>query len=283
MRRSIQCLLGRQFPSYALRNASLSTQQTAAGHWSLRDLRANGGMAGACQTRYLCQTMWLRETSGSLSATAECAPTLPGQSAIQKNKVVQEDVDPINLVSLKVGRIDGVARHPDADMLYVLSMDLGEYSSTGTSGESSETSQRRTIVSGLVPYYSPEQLLGRHAVVFANLKPRKLRGIMSHGMLLAASSSEHAGSLVVEILEAPAASRPGDRIIVSPAVEADSCSDRSLERPFDKPVVKKQKQVDLFLQGLSLNSRLASYNGRKLVTDSGGEVSARTLLTGVVG
>ncbi|KAJ2060457.1 hypothetical protein GGI17_003744 [Coemansia sp. S146] len=246
-------------------------------------MRANSGMAGVCQIRHLYQTIWHREASGSLRATAECAPTLPGQSPIQKNKVVREDMDPIDLVSLQVGRIDGVARHPEADVLYVLSVDLGESSSTGTGDESSDTSQRRTIVSGLVPYYSPEQLLGRLAVVFANLKPRKLRGIVSHGMLLAASSSEHDGSLAVEILEAPAASRPGDRITASPPVEADASSDSSLARPFEKPLVKKQKQADLFLKGLSLNARLASYNGRRLMTDSGGEISTRTLLTGVVG
>ncbi|KAJ2736222.1 hypothetical protein IW152_000991 [Coemansia sp. BCRC 34962] len=255
----------------------------AAGHSSLRDQSAYGGLARTCQTRCLYQAIWRRETARPLStASTEGAPTLLGQSIAQKTETTREVEDPIDSVSLRVGRIDSVTRHPEADMLYVLSVDLGERSSTSAGGELLETSQCRTIVSGLVPYYSPEQLQGLHAVIFANLKPRKLRGIVSHGMLLAASSLENDGSLAVEILEAPASSRPGDGIFASPPVAADACSDSLLAQASEKPLVKKQKLVDLFTSGLSLDARLLSYNGRKLVTGSGGEISTRTMLKGVV-
>ncbi|KAJ2697330.1 hypothetical protein H4218_004024 [Coemansia sp. IMI 209128] len=227
--------------------------------------------------------MWHREAGLPLSTTTEGAPALPGQSIAQKTEAAQEIEDPIDLVSLRVGRIDSVARHPEADTLYVLSVDLGERSCASTGDELLRTNQCHTIVSGLVPYYSPEQLQGLHAVVFANLKPRKLRGIMSHGMLLAASSSsETDGTLTVEILEAPASSRPGDRIVTLPSAETGACSDSSLTQALERPLVKKQKLVDLFINGLSLDAGLLSYNGRRLVTECGGEISTRTMLAGVV-
>ncbi|KAJ2791417.1 hypothetical protein GGI18_001150 [Coemansia linderi] len=200
--------------------------------------------------------MWHREAGLPLSTTTEGAPALPGQSIAQKTEAAREIEDPIDLVSLRVGRIDSVARHPEADTLYVLSVDLGERSCASTGDELLRTNQCRTIVSGLVPYYSPEQLQGLHAVTD--------------------------GTLTVEILEAPASSRPGDRIVTLPSAETGACSDSSLTQALEKPLVKKQKLVDLFINGLSLDAGLLSYNGRRLVTECGGEISTRTMLAGVV-
>jgi methionyl-tRNA synthetase len=98
-------------------------------------------------------------------------------------------------VDLRVARIVDISRHPSADKLYVESIDLG--------------TERRTIVSGLVPYYSEDELRGRNIIVVSNLKPAKLRGVESQGMLLAA---EHEG--VVDVIFMDDA-KPGDR--VSPA------------------------------------------------------------------
>jgi methionyl-tRNA synthetase len=47
--------------------------------------------------------------------------------------------------------------------------------------------EKRTIVSGIAKFYTPEELIGKHVILVANLKPAKLRGVVSHGMLLAAS------------------------------------------------------------------------------------------------
>jgi methionyl-tRNA synthetase len=63
-------------------------------------------------------------------------------------------------------------------------------------------------VSGLVPYYKAEELLGRHVIVVTNLKTARLRGVESHGMLLAAGD-EH----TVKVLEAPN-SAPGSEVRV---------------------------------------------------------------------
>lgn len=72
-----------------------------------------------------------------------------------------------------------IGRHPEADGLYVEKIDLGEADGP------------RTIVSGLVKYVTEEEMLNRDVVVLANLKPRALKGIMSHGMLLCASNEDH--------------------------------------------------------------------------------------------
>ena len=105
------------------------------------------------------------------------------------------------LVSLKVAKIVKVERHPKADKLYIETLDDG-------------SGQERVIVSGLVPYYREEELLGRHIVLVDNLKPAKLRGVESKGMLLAASkkSAEGEAKEIVEILQA-AWAEPGSAVV----------------------------------------------------------------------
>ncbi len=103
-------------------------------------------------------------------------------------------------IDLRAARITAVERHPEADKLYIETIDVGE-------------EEPRQIVSGLVPYYTEEELLGRTIVLVYNLKPAKLRGVKSQGMLLAADDtpegSEERGT--VEVLFADWA-EPGTRI-----------------------------------------------------------------------
>ena len=61
-------------------------------------------------------------------------------------------------------------------------------------------SGQRTIVSGIAQYYTPEEMVGRTVILIANLKPAKIRGIESHGMLLAASD---AGRTTLSLVTAP--------------------------------------------------------------------------------
>lgn len=103
----------------------------------------------------------------------------------------------LHRVEFKVGRIVECQKHPEADALYVEKIDLGE--ATGP----------RTIVSGLVKFVPLDQMLNRLVVVVANLKPAKLKGIMSAGMVLAASNADHTQ---VEILDPPAGAVPGERV-----------------------------------------------------------------------
>jgi methionyl-tRNA synthetase len=96
-------------------------------------------------------------------------------------------------VNLQVARILEVQKHPQADKLYIETVDLG--------GET------RQIVSGLVPYYRPEELQDRNVLLVTNLKPARLRGVESQGMLLAADDGK-----TVEVLFADHA-QPGDPVI----------------------------------------------------------------------
>ena len=90
-------------------------------------------------------------------------------------------------VDLRAAKIVEVERHPEADKLYIEKLDDG-------------SDEGRTIVSGLVPHYDAEELQGRTIVVVANLKPAKLRGVKSHGMLLAASAEGDDGNEIVDVL-----------------------------------------------------------------------------------
>ncbi|MDE6476452.1 MAG: methionine--tRNA ligase [Erysipelotrichaceae bacterium] len=80
-------------------------------------------------------------------------------------------------VDMKIGEIIACERHPKADRLLIEQVDLG--------------SEVRQIVSGIADHYEPEQLIGKQVVVVTNLKPRKIRGVESQGMLLAAGDDEH--------------------------------------------------------------------------------------------
>jgi methionyl-tRNA synthetase len=103
-----------------------------------------------------------------------------------------EQLDPIDL---RVGKITACEFVENADKLLNLTVDLGPL---GT----------RTILSGLRKSYEPDDLVGKHVAVFANLKPRKMRGIESQGMVLAAGSEDE-NILVVELHRS---SVPGERI-----------------------------------------------------------------------
>ncbi len=75
---------------------------------------------------------------------------------------------------MRVGEIKVAERIPKADKLLRFEIDLGE-------------EKPRQILAGLAEYYEPEKLIGRKVVVVANLKPRKMRGLESQGMICAAS------------------------------------------------------------------------------------------------
>ena len=93
-------------------------------------------------------------------------------------------------LDLRVAKVIEAENHPNADKLICLKIDLG--------------SEQRQIIAGLRGYYEPSELIGREIVVVANLAPRKMRGLESHGMLLAAGSeSEGERTLVILTTEKP--------------------------------------------------------------------------------
>ncbi|MFW9875127.1 MAG: methionine--tRNA ligase [Candidatus Thorarchaeota archaeon] len=97
----------------------------------------------------------------------------------EKDLISYEDFQKLDI---RVALIENVERVPKADKLYKLSIDLG--------------TEKRTLVAGLAEHYKIEDLKGKKIVVLTNLEPRKLRGILSEGMLLAAVEGENVSILV---------------------------------------------------------------------------------------
>src|SRR6266849_4665941 len=91
-------------------------------------------------------------------------------------------------IDLRVGEVRSAERIPKADKLLLLTVDIGE-------------EKPRQILAGIAQYYAPEQLVGQKIVVVANLKPRKLRGYESQGMLLAASVGEEGRPVIATFAE----------------------------------------------------------------------------------
>mgnify|MGYP001589315072 CR=1 FL=1 len=79
-------------------------------------------------------------------------------------------------LDLRTGEILEVEEIKGADKLYKLKIDLG--------------TETRTLVAGLKPYYTREELEGKKCIVFTNLEPREIKGIKSQGMLLAAVNED---------------------------------------------------------------------------------------------
>lgn len=110
-------------------------------------------------------------------------------------------------IELKVAKITKVENNPEGEKLYIEHLDDGSGSD-------------RIIQSGLREYLKPEDLLGKHIILAANLAPRTMRSVESHGMLLAADYTDENGKACVEPLEAPWAA-PGTKVILEGASEED--------------------------------------------------------------
>ncbi|XP_075716713.1 aminoacyl tRNA synthase complex-interacting multifunctional protein 1 isoform X3 [Rhinoderma darwinii] len=123
-------------------------------------------------------------------------PEKKGEKKEKKSVATDEDIRPVDVsrLDLRVGCIISAKKHPDADSLYVEEVDVGEAAS-------------RTVVSGLVKHIPLEQMQNRMAVLLCNLKPAKMRGVLSQAMVMCASSPEK-----VEILDPPSGAVAGDRI-----------------------------------------------------------------------
>lgn len=106
-------------------------------------------------------------------------------------------------IELTVAKITKVENNPESDKLYVETLDDG-------------SGKERIIQSGLRDYLKPEDLIGKNIILASNLAPRKMRGIESHGMLLAADYKDADGKDCVEPLEAPWA-QPGTKVILKGA------------------------------------------------------------------
>jgi len=101
-------------------------------------------------------------------------------------------------LDLRVGTVTEAGDHPNADRLIVLQVDLG--------------SETRQIVAGLKAWIEPDTMVGKQVIVVANLAPRKMRGLESQGMLLAASDMSGEGD------------KPANVVPLSPSIDVPAGS-----------------------------------------------------------
>jgi methionyl-tRNA synthetase len=118
----------------------------------------------------------LEEIEKNRQAALVGMPSEPAPSATQPtNSADLISIDDFSKVDLRVGEVKSAEPVKGADKLLHLKVDIGE-------------PNLRTIIAGIALAYKPEELIGRKVVIVANLQPRKLRGLTSQGMIVAASA-----------------------------------------------------------------------------------------------
>jgi aminoacyl tRNA synthase complex-interacting multifunctional protein 1 len=180
---------------------------------------------------------WIAELEATLCAP-DASPPPPSASAVvpivaakpvreKKEKAPKAeaaaaagDVAPISLIEFKVGVITKVWEHETADKLYCEEIDCGEEAGP------------RQIASGLRPHFSLAEMLGQRLLVVANLKPKKLVGFASHGMVLCASvpDAEHATGERVAFVAPPAGAPLGERVTYGALPEAPPASGAQVDK-----------------------------------------------------
>lgn len=133
------------------------------------------------------------DSAGSAAPATPAASTAPTPAQPSSDAASGPTVD---VLDIRVGLITKVGPHPNADSLYLEEIDLGE-------------GQPRQVVSGLRKFVPEEKMQNRRVVVVCNLKPAKMRDIMSYGMVLCASNADHT---TVDPINPPEGAALGERI-----------------------------------------------------------------------
>lgn len=197
------------------------------------------------------------DTSKSpLADSSEQSPDADATSAqpnsdkkAKKPKKSKEPPAPIDIarLDLRVGKIIEAKKHPDADALFVEKIDCG-------------FPETLTVCSGLVGFVTADELKDRLVIVLCNVKPVKMRGIDSNGMIMCAH-----GDGKVEVLSPPTGSVVGDLI------ECDGYT-----RKPDSGL--KKKHFDTIAESLTTNDQLlACYKGVPLTVAGNGNITSQTL------
>ncbi|XP_027338634.1 aminoacyl tRNA synthase complex-interacting multifunctional protein 1 [Abrus precatorius] len=132
-------------------------------------------------------------------STRDKEPTKAKAKPAEKDVAEKENEVSVSLLNIQVGLIRKAWKHPSADSLLVEEIDVGE-------------AKLRQVVSGLAKYCSPDELTNRRVVLITNVKPGKLRDVMSEGLVLCASNE---GPTIVEPLLPPEGAKIGERISFS--------------------------------------------------------------------
>jgi len=159
----------------------------------------------------------------------------------------------VSRLSMKVGKIVECVKHPDADALYLEKIECGE-------------AQPRQVISGLVKHIPIEEMQNRMVVILCNLKPAKMRGIMSEAMVMCASTPEK-----VEILAPPTGAAPGD-VVTVPGFEG---APDEMIKPTNKKAVSIFEQVAPDLK--TNDNGEASYKGVAWEVKGKGSIKSQSL------
>jgi len=159
----------------------------------------------------------------------------------------------VSRLSMKVGKIVECVKHPDADALYLEKIECGE-------------AQPRQVISGLVKHIPIEEMQNRMVVILCNLKPAKMRGIMSEAMVMCASTPEK-----VEILAPPSGAAPGD-VVTVPGFEG---APDEMIKPTNKKAVSIFEQLAPDLK--TNDNGEASYKGVAWEVKGKGSITSQSL------
>ena len=145
------------------------------------DIEAWGQAPSGSQIPDKADILFPKKEREEVEKTGGQAAKKPASSAQSEAKIDEVSIDDFARIALRVARVVSAQKVEKADKLLKLQLDVGD--------------EERTVVSGIAQWYQPADLVGRRVVLVANLKPAKLRGIVSQGMILAADDGE--GNLVL--------------------------------------------------------------------------------------
>jgi len=153
---------------------------------------------GAAQGQEKLAGVEANAAGANAKSAAADAPNATAGAAAQPDGSAQKpiSIDTFFQSQMKVARVLSCQRVENADKLLLFSLDVGE-------------DTPRTVVSGIAAHYVPETLIGQNLILLANLKPAKIRGIVSQGMLL---SAQDAATGALRVLTVPAEVAPGSEV-----------------------------------------------------------------------
>eukprot|EP00550_Attheya_septentrionalis_P001180 CAMPEP_0198282450 /NCGR_PEP_ID=MMETSP1449-20131203/2266_1 /TAXON_ID=420275 /ORGANISM="Attheya septentrionalis, Strain CCMP2084" /LENGTH=888 /DNA_ID=CAMNT_0043978709 /DNA_START=183 /DNA_END=2849 /DNA_ORIENTATION=- len=191
--------------------------------------------------------------SSSSAGAASSSPAEGGTGAAAASvadPLSTYDGPPISALDIRVGRIQKVWTHEEADKLYCEEIDVGE-------------DEPRMIASGLRPYLKEEDMEGKLVLVLCNLKARNLVGFPSHGMVLCASNADHTE---VKLVNPPVDAKIGERVTVPDM----GFEDPELSAPFAENKVGKKKVFEKLAPFLVTSKYgVPEFFGRPFMTSAG--------------
>lgn len=205
------------------------------------------------------QFSWIRVSTTSLNTLLKplstttitntiCRDFCSEQPKKKKQKKNPPAVEHIGRLDLRVGTVVEVDKAPDADTLYLTKVDIG--------------GEFLSIVAGLTKFFTVDELIGKNVIILCNLKPSKLRGHLSEGMIMCAKSDDK-----MELLEPPPSARPGDLVYCESYDRVPTEGGRDKKRLYD-PIAPDM---------LTNDQSVACYKGSYLYVPEKGNIKAKSL------